>query len=260
MMDKSILDFSMDYFSLHGKTAIVTGGNSGLGAAYAVALSRAGANIVIAHRSEDVAEVKEAIIAGGGDVCFVRGDLTDPGARSALIAESLAAFGHIDILINNAGASVFEDFRSYSADTYRRVIEIDLNTVYYLGHEIGALMMNQGSGKIINIGSALSYTADSNCPPYVIAKHGVLGITQDFANEMGGSGVQCNCICPGFFDTKVTAQLPDEIKNRITSRLPGGKWGNLGDVMGPIVFLASKASDYINGWSINVDGGFTCVL
>lgn len=259
-MDSSILDFSMDYFSLKGRSAIVTGGNSGLGAAYAVALSRAGADVVIAHRSPDIAEVKEAIASSGGDVRFVQGDITDPGSRSALISETLEAFGKIDILINNAGASLFEDFREYSDETYRKVIEIDLNTVYFLGHEVGKLMMDRGSGKIINIGSALSYTADGDCPPYVIAKHGVLGITQDFANEMGGSGVQCNCICPGFFDTKVTAQISDEIKNRITSRLPGGKWGNLGDVMGPVVFLASRASDYINGWSINVDGGFTCVL
>jgi 2-deoxy-D-gluconate 3-dehydrogenase len=259
-MDKSILDVSWDYFSLKGKTAIVTGGNSGLGAAYAVALSRAGANIMIAHRSEDIADVKDAITSGGGDVRFVRGDITDPDARSALIAECLAAYGRIDILVNNAGASAFEDFREYSDDTYRKVIEIDLNTVYFLGHDIGKLMMDQGSGKIINIGSALSYTADSNCPPYVIAKHGVLGITQDFANEMGASGVQCNCICPGFFNTKVTAQLGDDIKAGIAKRLPGGEWGDLADVMGPVVFLASRASDYINGWSINVDGGFTCVL
>jgi 2-deoxy-D-gluconate 3-dehydrogenase len=259
-MDKSILDFSMDFFSLTGKTAIVTGGNSGLGAAYAVALSRAGAKVVIAHRSANIKEVEEVILSGGGDVLFVQGDITDPDARSALISETLAAFGRIDILVNNAGASLFEDFREYSDDTYRKVIEIDLNTVYFLGHEIGKLMMDQGSGKIINIGSALSYTADWNCPPYVIAKHGVLGITQDFANEMGSYGVQCNCICPGFFETNVTAQLPKDIVDRISMRLPGGKWGEIGSIMGPVVFLSSRASDYINGWSINVDGGFTCIL
>jgi 2-deoxy-D-gluconate 3-dehydrogenase len=131
-----------------------------------------------------------------------------------------------------------------------------------MGHEVGKVMMKQGYGKIINIGSALSFTADMNCPPYVIAKHGVIGITRDFAHEMGKYHVQANAICPGFFATEVNKAVQENkpLFEKISSRLPNGKWGELDSLMGTVVFLASKASDYINGWYISVDGGFTTVL
>jgi 2-deoxy-D-gluconate 3-dehydrogenase len=121
-------------------------------------------------------------------------------------------------------------------------------------------MKKQGSGKIINIGSALSFTADGNCPGYVIVKHGMIGITRDFANELGKYNVQTNAICPGFFKSDVNTGVPQEIVDRVAARLPGGEWGEFGSVMGTAVFLASRASDYVNGWSISVDGGFTSVI
>jgi 2-deoxy-D-gluconate 3-dehydrogenase len=259
-MDEGLRGFSLDYFSLAGRVAIVTGGNGGLGMGFAIALAKAGADIVIAHRSDTIAEVKNEIEGIGRSVNFYQGDLTGKECRQGLVEYCLEKFGRIDILVNAAGASIFEDFKDYRDETYEKVMDINLNAVYYLGHEVGKVMMKQGSGKIINIGSALSFTADEKCPPYVISKHGIIGLTKDFANEMGKYGVQTNAICPGFFETAVTAHIDKKIKDRISAKLPGNEWGNIADLMGTVVFLASKASDYINGWYINVDGGYHSIL
>ena len=257
-----IKDFSLDYFSLKGKVAIVTGANQGLGMAYALAFAKAGADLFIPHYTEDVREVKELIEAEGRCVAFIRGDLSKREHIDEIVDGCLKAYGKIDILVNNAGTNHFEDVMTFPDEQFKRVLDIQLNAVYYLAHEAGKVMAKQGSGKIINIGSALSFTGDSNCPPYVIAKHGVIGITRDFANEMGKFNVQTNAICPGFFATEVNKAVQDNkpLFEKISSRLPKGKWGDLDALMGTAVFLASKASDYINGWYISVDGGFTTVL
>jgi 2-deoxy-D-gluconate 3-dehydrogenase len=252
----------MDYFSLKGKTAIVTGGNTNLGMAYAVAFAKAGADLFIPHFIDDVSEVKQAVESEGRKVAFLQGDLTDKSYRKAVIDKCLETYGKIDILVNNAGMGVFADFREYPDVAYARTIELNLNVVYYFGREVGQVMIDQGAGKIINIGSALSFTADGSCPPYVISKHGVIGVTRDFANEMGKYNVQTNAICPGFFETDVNTAVQEnkELYNRISARLPGGQWGEPGALMATAVFLAGKGSDYINGWYISVDGGFTTVI
>jgi 2-deoxy-D-gluconate 3-dehydrogenase len=261
-MDASISRFSMNYFSLEGKAAIVTGGNTNLGISYSIAFAKAGANLFIPHFTDDVTEVKQAIEAEGRRVVFLKGDLTDKQYRKAVVETCLKEYGKIDILVNNAGMGIFAEFADYPDEAYERVMNINLNAVYYLGHEVGKVMMKQGWGKIINIGSALSFTADGRCPPYVISKHGIIGITRDFANEMGKYNIQTNAICPGFFATDVNKGVQENkpLFERISGRLPSGKWGNLDALMGTGVFLASKASDYINGWSISVDGGFTTIL
>ena len=261
-MDPNIARFSMDYFSLKGKAAIVTGGNTNLGLSYSVAFLRAGADLFIPHFTDDVSDLKRIAETEGRRVVFLKGDLIDKNYRKAVIDSCLNEYGKIDILVNNAGIGIFADFAEYTDEDYDKVINLNLNVVYYLGHEVGKIMMKQGYGKIINIGSALSFTADMNCPPYVIAKHGVIGITRDFANEMGKYNVQTNAICPGFFATEVNKAVQNNkpLFEKISSRLPNGKWGDLDTLMGTAVFLASKASDYINGWFINVDGGFTTIL
>ena len=123
-------------------------------------------------------------------------------------------------------------------------------------------MKEHGGGKIINVGSALSFTADANCPSYVVAKHGIVGLTRCFANELGKYNIQCNSIAPGFLATEVNAKQRENegFTKKITDRTPAGRWGTMTDLMGTIVFLASPASDYVNGWTISVDGGFTCTL
>jgi len=259
-MQQSVKDFSMDYFSLNGKVAMITGGNTNLGMAYAVAFAKAGADLYIPHFLPDVDEVRDAVLAEGRRIEFLQGDLTDSGYRKRIIADCLEKYGRIDILVNNAGMGIFAPFEEYKDEDFSRTIELMLKACYFLGREIGLVMKKQGGGKIINIGSALSFVSDLHCPGYVVAKHGVIGLTRDFANELGKYNVQCNALCPGFFKSEVNAGVPQEIKDRVSAQLPGGEWGEFGQLMGTVVFLASKASDYINGWAINVDGGFSAVI
>ena len=260
-LDK-IAAFNMDYFSLKGKVAIVTGANQGLGMGYAVAFAKAGADLYIPHFTEDVSDVKRLIEAEGRKVAFIRGDLTDRTYLQSVVDGCLKEYGRIDILVNNAGTNYFEDFLEFPADAYDRVLELQLKAVYHLSHAVGKVMVKQGSGKIINIGSVLSYTADKKCPPYVTAKHGVIGITRAFANELGQYNIQTNAICPGFIQTDMNIAISSDkaFYDHITGRIAAGYWGDLNDLMGGAVFLASKASDYINGADLKIDGGFSTVL
>lgn len=261
-MPKGLQDFSLDAFSLKGKVAMVTGANQGLGMAYAVAFAKAGADLFIPHYTLDVSEIKELIEETGRKVSFLQGDLTDAQYRESVVGTCLAQYGKIDILVNNAGGSIFGDFLEYPDSAWKKLIDIDLNAVYYLSHRVVKEMIKRGSGKIINIGSALSFTADKKCPPYTTSKHAILGLTKVFANEAGPYNIQANAIAPGFLATDVNKELREDkdFYNKITNRIPGGRWGEVYDLMGTAVFLASSASDYINGWTINVDGGFTTTL
>lgn len=260
-MNEEIARFSMDYFRLDGKVAMVTGANTGLGLAYAAAFAKAGADVYIPHFTDDIDEVKQVVEAEGRKVAFLQGDLTDPEYMDRVVEDCLTKFGRIDVLVNNAGISKFGKFEEYRDEDYRACIELDLNTSYFLGRRVALVMMKQGGGKIINIGSALSFTADKHCPPYTTAKHGIIGLTKVFANELGEHNIQCNAICPGFLATEVNRELRADPKfdNKVTDRIPAGRWGSLDDLMGAAIYLASKASDYVSGW-INVDGGFTTTI
>jgi 2-deoxy-D-gluconate 3-dehydrogenase len=261
-MDSSIKNFSMDAFSLKGKVAIVTGANFGLGMAYAYAFAKAGADLFIPHFVPDISEIREIIESAGRRVEFLQGDLTKKEYVEQVVEECLKCYGKIDILVNNAGASFFADFLDYPDSEWQRVIDLDLNSVYYLSHRVAKQMVVQKSGKIINIGSALSFTADKKCPPYTASKHAILGLTKVFANELGEYNVQTNAICPGFLATDVNKELRADkaFYDKITNRIPIGRWGAMSDLMGAAVFLASSASDYINGTFINIDGGFATTL
>ena len=255
-------NFSLDYFSLKGKVAIVTGGNQNLGMGYAVAFAKAGADLYIPHYTDDVSEVKALVEAEGRKVKFIQGDLSDMQHVKDIVDGCLKEYGKIDILVNNAGTNHFEDIMTFPDEQYKRVTDINLNACYYLGHDVGKVMAKNGGGKIINIGSVLSFTADNFCPGYVVAKHGVIGLTRYFANDFGKYNIQTNAICPGFIKTEINAALSDnaEFYNKITNRIPIGRWGTPEDLMGAAVFLASRASDYMNGWYISVDGGFATTL
>jgi 2-deoxy-D-gluconate 3-dehydrogenase len=257
-----IKEFSLDFFSLKGKVAIITGGNTGLGLGYATAFAKAGADLYIAHFTEDVSEIKALVEAEGRRIEFIRGDLTKREHIDEIVDGCMSAYGKIDILVNNAGTNHFEDVMTFPDEQYRRVMDTHLNAAYYLAHEAGKVMAKQGGGKIINIGSVLSFTADNNCPPYVISKHGVIGLTRYFANDLGKYNIQVNAICPGFIYTEINAAISDnkEFFNKITNRIPIGRWGDPQDLMGTAVFLASRASDYMSGWYISVDGGFATTL
>ena len=261
-MNDEINRFSMDYFRLDGKVAMVTGANLGLGMAYAAAFAKAGADLYIPHFADDVSEIKQIVEAEGRKVAFMKGDLTDTDYMDRVVEDCMATYGHIDVLVNNAGMSKFGDFETYEDEDYRRCIELDLNASYFLGRRVALKMMEQKSGKIINIGSALSFTADKRCPPYTTAKHGIIGLTKVFANELGEYNIQANAICPGFLATEVNRELREDpaFYDKITNRIPAGRWGSLDDLMGAAIYLASRASDYVSGWTINVDGGFTTTI
>ena len=261
-MDESMKRFSMDAFSLKDKVAIVTGANQGLGMAYAYAFAKAGADLYIPHFTEDVEAIREMIEGEGRRVEFLQGDLTKKEYIEQIVQGCIECYGKIDILVNNAGSSYFADFIDYPDSAWQKVMDLDLNSVYYLSHSVSKEMVKQKSGKIINIGSALSFTADKRCPPYTTSKHAILGLTKVFANELGQYNIQANAICPGFLATDVNKELRADksFYDKITNRISAGRWGELGDLMGSAIFLASRASDYINGTYINIDGGFTTTL
>lgn len=255
-------DFSLDVFSLKGKVAIVTGANQGLGMGYALAFAKAGADLFIPHLTSDVSEIKTLIEETGQRAAFLQGDLTNDTYIEEVVTACLDTYGKIDILVNNAGIGTFGEFLNYPKSLWQNVMDVNLNAAYYLSHRVAQEMVKQRSGKIINIGSALSFTADKNCPPYTVSKHAVVGLTKVFANELGHYNIQTNAIAPGFLETEMTKKfVNDEVYyNKIVSRIPAGRWGTAADLMGTAVFLASKASDYINGWVINVDGGFATTI
>ncbi|MDR0937571.1 MAG: SDR family oxidoreductase [Oscillospiraceae bacterium] len=254
--------FSMDWFRLDGKTALITGGNKGLGLAYAVAFAKAGADVFVTFHNNPPDEAKRLVEAEGRRFGAIRAEMSVAADRVAAINACIEQLGSLDILVNNAATNHFENFLDFPDEKFEEVLQVNLNAVYYMAHEAAKVMAKNGGGKIINIGSALSYTADRNCPSYVTAKHGVIGITKAFASELAKYNIQCNAICPGFFKTDVNAAVSGdtELYNKITSRIAAGNWGSPSDLMGAAVFLASNASNYITGADINIDGGFATVL
>jgi 2-deoxy-D-gluconate 3-dehydrogenase len=256
-MEKSIENFSSDFFRLDGKAAIVTGGNTHLGMAYTVALARMGADIFLPHFEEDVSEVRAAVEQAGRKIVFLRGDLTDSSYRDELVKTCRETYGKIDILVNNAGVSLPGTIEALTEEDYRKTIEVDLNVCYFLGRSVGLTMRELGGGgKIINIGSALSFTGDAYGMPYPIAKHAVIGLTRSMAAAFLNDNIQVNAICPGFFHSPVNKGVPEDAVREISRRCKNHEWGRYGDLMGTAVFLASRASDYVTGTYVVVDGGF----
>jgi 2-deoxy-D-gluconate 3-dehydrogenase len=246
----------MDMFSLKGKVAVVTGGNTNLGMAYASAFAKAGADLFIPHFTDDIQDIQNLAEKEGRKIAFIKGDLTDPAFRKALVDKCLEIYGKIDILVNNAGVSGRALAQYPPEEAYWREMDLNLNVGYYLCCEIGRVMKKQGGGKIINIGSALSFTGSRGDHAYSVSKHAVIGMTRSIAAEFLHDNVKCNAICPGFFRSPVNEGMPQEAYDNIARRLPHNEWGVFGDLMGSAVFLASSASDYVNGVFLVVDGGF----
>jgi 2-dehydro-3-deoxy-D-gluconate 5-dehydrogenase len=250
--------FSMDFFQLNGKVAIVTGGNKGLGQGCAVALAKAGANLFIVTHGKEWDETRELIENTGQKVQFYQADLADRTAIKEVVAECLKVYGRIDILVNNAGTIRRAPLLEYQQEDWDAVMDINQNAVYFLSQEVAKVMVEQRSGKIINIASMLSFQGGKFVPPYTASKHAVVGITKAFANELAEYNVQINAIAPGYVATANTAPIrADEKRNQeILARIPAARWATPADLMGAAVFLASKASDYINGHILAVDGGW----
>ncbi|GAB2557093.1 2-dehydro-3-deoxy-D-gluconate 5-dehydrogenase KduD [Gracilibacillus alcaliphilus] len=257
-MGKGLQDFSLDYFSLTGKTAIITGGNTGLGQAYTVALAKAGANVFIVTHGTNWEDTKHELAGSEGEAVFHQADLADRDQLKQVIPACKKAFGTVDILINNAGTIRRNPLLDYREEDWDDVLALNLDAVYLLSQAAAKEMVQQGSGKIINIASMLSFQGGKFIPPYTASKHAVAGLTKSFANELASAGIQVNAIAPGYFSTKNTAPIrTDEQRNaEILSRIPAGEWGDPSELMGTVVYLASKASDYMNGHVIVVDGGW----
>ena len=251
-------EFSMNFFSLKGKTAIVTGGNTGLGQGYVVALAKAGADLFVVTYDRDWDSTREMAEKEGVKIEFFQADLTDRAQIKNVVEECIKVYGKIDILVNNAGTIRRAPLLEYKDEDWDAVMNINLNSVYFLSKAAAEVMVKNGGGKIINIASMLSFQGGKFVPPYTASKHGVAGITKAFANELAVHNIQTNAIAPGYIKTANTEPIrADEKRNaEILGRIPAGKWADPFDLMGAVVFLASKASDYINGHVLAVDGGW----
>ena len=257
-MDYSVSDFSMDFFRLDGKVAIVTGGHTGLGQGYSVGLAKAGADLFIVTHSSEQEETRKLIEAEGRKVYFFSTDLSVKENAGKVVEKCLEVYGRVDILVNNAGTIKRAPLLEYMDEDWEEVLSLNLDSVYHLSKAAAKVMTKQGSGKIINICSMLSFQGGKFVPAYTASKHGVAGLTKAFANELASLNIQINAIAPGYIVTSKTEQIRlDETRNsEIVNRIPAGRWGQPFDVMGAIVFLAGRASDYVNGHILAVDGGW----
>lgn len=249
----------LDSFRLDGKVALVTGSSRGLGQGAAVALAEAGADVALLDRAP-ATETAEQIEALGRRVHLIEADLikATPGELDAAVQEVVDSLGRIDVLVNNAGIIRRAPLLEHPASDWDDVLAINLDAVFHLSQAAARRYVAQGGGKIINIASMLSFQGGILVPGYAASKHAVAGITKSFANELAAHNVNVNAIAPGYMATENTAPIrSDEAREKsILDRIPAARWGTPADLQGPFVFLASPASDYLNGAIIPVDGGW----
>jgi 2-deoxy-D-gluconate 3-dehydrogenase len=244
-------------FSLLGRTAMVTGANTGLGQAIAIALAGAGADIVAVGRT-DPAETKAAVLAVGRRFIAVQADLGSTQVISTIVGAALAEFSRIDILVNNAGIIRRSDAVDFTEAEWDAVMDVNLKSAFFLTQAMGRHMLEAGYGKVINIASVLSFQGGIRVASYTASKSGIAGLTRLLANEWAGKGINVNAIAPGYFATNNTQTLRSDEKRSqdILARIPAGRWGKPSDLGGAAIFLASPASDYVHGAVIPVDGGW----
>ena len=245
-------------FDLHGRVAVVTGANTGLGQAIALALANAGAEIAALGRS-DPAETAAGVAQSGRNLHWIHADLDDVSVLGDAVKQAIDHFGRIDILVNNAGTIRRADALDFSESDWDAVMGVNLKSAFFLSQAIARTWVagNRG-GKIINIVSMLSFQGGIRVASYTASKSGLLGITRLLANEWAARGINVNAIAPGYFETANTQALrADANRSRdILARIPSGQWGKPEDLGGAAVFLASAASDYVHGAVLPVDGGW----
>ncbi len=248
-------------FDLSGRVAIVTGAGRGLGRVMALALSAAGADVVVSSRTaEELEAVRDEIIAATGRRSeAITADCTDEAGCEAMVAETLARLGSIDILVNNAGINIRKPVLELTAEEYRRVLATNLEGYFNCARAAGRRMVEQRHGKVINISSIMGTVALPTQAAYASAKGGVEQLTKVMALEWATAGVQVNAIAPTYFETELTRPLFEDSERNafITGRTPMGRWGQPHELAGAVIFLASGASDYITGHTLAVDGGWT---
>jgi 2-dehydro-3-deoxy-D-gluconate 5-dehydrogenase len=248
----------LDKFKLEGKVALVTGASAGLGAAVAVALAEAGADVACHGNSRTPEATVREVEEKGRRAIALSGDLGLKETPQRLVEETLDRLGRIDVLINNAGTIRRAPAVDYSEEDWTFVLEVNLSSVFRLSQAAGRHMVKQGHGKIVNIASLLSFQGGITVPAYAASKGGVAQLTKALANEWAAKGVNVNAIAPGYMRTDNTKALQqDETRNRqILERIPAGRWGEPDDLAGAAVFLSSDASNYINGHILVIDGGW----
>lgn len=247
----------LEIFSLKGKVALFTGGSRGLGKAMAIGLAKAGADVAVVGRKLDQ-DVIDQISAQGVRGKFYEYDLANVDGIAALVGEVKKDFGHIDILVNNAGVQSRHKAVDFPKADWDFVLNVNMSAVFFLCQAVGRLMLAQGKGKIINIASLLSFQGGLTVPAYAASKGAVAQFTKSLSNEWASQGINVNCIAPGYMATEMnTALIADATRSRqIMERIPAGRWGKPEDMVGAAVYLASDASDYVNGSAIIVDGGW----
>jgi 2-dehydro-3-deoxy-D-gluconate 5-dehydrogenase len=250
---------TLEAFRLDGKNALVTGSRRGLGAAIAVALAEAGANVGCHGRDLDPGTSGKAISAGGRKTFYFSGDLADPKACTGLFEKTIAEFGSLDILVNNAGAIHRAPAVEYPMEAWDELIAVDLTAVFRLSQLAGRHMLQRGTGgKIVNIASLLSFQGGVFVPAYAAAKGGIAQLTKALANEWASKGINVNAIAPGYMATdNTTALRADPVRSRqLLERIPAARWGEPKDIAGAALYLCSSASDYVHGHVLAVDGGW----
>jgi len=249
----------LESFRLDQKIALVTGSSSGIGLSIAIALAQAGATVACHGNSRPAEAAAEAIQKAGGSASAFSADLSDPTGAAKLFDTVIAQYGHVDILINNAGIILRHDAVDYPFEDWQKVMQVNLNSVFQLSQLVGRdLIASSSPGKIVNIASLLSFQGGIRVPAYAASKGGVAQLTKALANEWASKGIQVNAIAPGYIATdNTTALRNDETRNRqILERIPAGRWGDPSDIAATAVFLASPAANYITGAVLNVDGGW----
>ncbi|MEM7143192.1 MAG: SDR family NAD(P)-dependent oxidoreductase, partial [Actinomycetota bacterium] len=207
MTERHIRDFSLDFFSLAGKAAIVTGGNRGLGQAYAVALAKAGADVYIPTVADDDGTTVPMVEAAGRRCEIVTADLTVEGTPAEVVQGCTDAFGRVDVVINNAGIGInVEDVREFDRAKWDPMVAVNLTAAFEMSHAVSPIFIEQGSGKIINVCSMFSFLGGQRSPAYAATKHGIAGLTKAYADELGPFGCQVNGIAPGYFATELTTE------------------------------------------------------
>ncbi|MBA4227152.1 MAG: 2-deoxy-D-gluconate 3-dehydrogenase [Hyphomonas sp.] len=249
---------NLSMFNLEGKIALVTGANTGLGQGLAVGLAEAGADIVAAGRSVPT-ETEAAVKALGRKFAFVPADFSKPSIAGDVAAQAEAALGPVDILVNNAGMIKRNDALEFTEAEWDEVMDVNLKSAFFLSQAVArGMVARKSGGKIINIASMLSFQGGIRVASYTSSKSGIAGLTKLLANEWAGHGINVNAIAPGYFATNNTDALrADEKRNtEILARIPAGRWGQPSDLAGAAVFLSSRASDYVHGTIVAVDGGW----
>ncbi len=248
----------LDAFSLNGRVALVTGASRGLGAGMAIALAEAGADVIL-HDICPSAETANAIASRAQvRTAVLTADLSDRSQTDRLVEAANDAMGRVDILVNNAGIIRRAPAAEFPDTDWDQVLEINITAVFRLCRAFGAQMLKRGRGKIISVASLLAFQGGITVPAYAVAKGGVAQLTKALANEWAGRGINVNAIAPGYMRTDNTKPLTEDATRyrQITERIPAGRWGEPADLGGVAVFLASSASDYVNGHVLVVDGGW----